>query len=97
MAVKFISHVEENGLGDWFISLTDTLEDLTVICNDLNEYKEQIEELGEKYGNDIEVVWTKSKTLSPKNISDLNEKMALLQKEYEQEINQINQQNGNES
>ena len=97
MAVKFISHVEENGLGDWFISLTDTLEDLTVICNNLNDYKEQIEELGAKYGNDIEVVWTKSKTLSPKNISDLNEKMALLQKEYEQEINQINQQNDNES
>jgi hypothetical protein len=97
MAVKFISHVEENGLGEWFINLTDTLENETFICNNLDEYKEKIEELGAEYGNDIEVVWTKSKTLSPKNISDLNEKMALLQKEYEQEINQINQQNGSES
>jgi tRNA uridine 5-carbamoylmethylation protein Kti12 len=91
MAVKFISHVDENKNGEWFIKLTDTLENSSVICDDLNQYKEQIEELGGEYGGDIEVVWTKSKTLSMKNYQDLNEKMAELQKEYQEEINQINQ------
>jgi len=92
MAVKFISHVDENKNGEWFIKLTDTLEESSVICNNLDEYKEKIEELGGEYGNEIEVVWTKSRTLSPHNYQDLNNKMEKLQKEYEAEIEQINQQ-----
>jgi len=90
MAVKFTSYVDENSEGEWFIELTDTLDETTVICNDLEQYKQKIEELGSKYANDIEVVWTKSKTLSPKNYQDLNEKMAVLQKEYQDEIDKIN-------
>lgn len=90
MAVKFTSYVDENSEGEWFIELTDTLDETTVICNDLDQYKQKIEELGAKYANDIEVIWTKSKTLSPKNYQDLNEKMAVLQKEYQDEIDKIN-------
>lgn len=93
MAVKFISHVEEKDNGKWFITLTDTLNEETKICSDLDEYKKNLEEMSEKYANDIEVVWTKSKTLSPNSYQDLNEKMALLQKEYEVEINKIKGEN----
>lgn len=92
MAVKFISHVDENEQGNWFIELTDTLEETTVQCKDLDEYKVNIEELGGKYANDIEVVWTKSKTLSPKSYQDLNDKMAQLQKDYQDEIDKINEE-----
>ena len=97
MAVKFISYVDEDTLGNWFIELSDTLEETKVICKNLDEYKENIEELGGKYAGDIEVVWTKSKTLSPKNYEDLNNKMAELQKEYQEEIDQISQTNQDES
>ncbi len=97
MAVKFISYVDEDTLGNWFIELTDTLEETKVLCKSLDEYKEKIEELGSKYAGDIEVVWTKSKTLSPKNYEDLNNKMAELQKEYQKEIDQISQKNEDES
>lgn len=93
MAVKFISHVEEKDNGKWFITLTDTLNEETKICSDLDEYKKNLEEMSEKWANDIEVVWTKSKTLSPNSYQDLNEKMALLQKEYEVEINKIKGEN----
>ncbi len=91
MAVKFISHVEENNLGNWFITLTDTLQNKSAVCMDMDQYKKNLEELADEYGNDIEVVWTKSKTLSPQNYQDLNEKMAELQKEYSQEIEELNQ------
>eukprot|EP01156_Anaeramoeba_ignava_P020477 Anaeramoba_ignava/c15892_g1_i1.p4 GENE.c15892_g1_i1~~c15892_g1_i1.p4 ORF type:complete len:104 (-),score=15.51 c15892_g1_i1:2394-2705(-) len=91
MAVKFISHVEENNLGNWFITLTDTLQNKSATCVDMDQYKKNLEELADEYGNDIEVVWTKSKTLSPQNYQDLNEKMAELQKEYAQEIEELNQ------
>ncbi|XOB61428.1 hypothetical protein ACMC56_12570 [Campylobacterota bacterium DY0563] len=89
MPVKFISHVDENTNGDWFIELTDTMTNESVICKDLNEYKIKLEECSGEYGFDIEVVWTKSKSLSPKNYEDLNNKMALLQKEYENEISEL--------
>ena len=60
MAVKFISHVDQNGIGEWFIKLTDTLEESSVICNNIEEYEKQIEEQGAEYGGEIEVVWTRS-------------------------------------
>lgn len=90
MSVKFISHVDENNEGKWFIKLTDTLTNDSIICKDLDEYKIKLEECSSEYGFDIEVVWTKSKTLSPKSYEDLNDKMAILQKEYETEISQLN-------
>ncbi|MGB5794056.1 hypothetical protein [Poseidonibacter sp.] len=91
MAVKFISYVDEDSFGNWFIELTDTLEETTVVCKDLEQYKKNIEELGAKYAADIDVVWQKSKTLSPKNYQDLSEKMEQLQKEYKDEIEAITQ------
>ena len=95
MAVKFISHVEQDGVGGWFIKLTDTLEETEVICKDLDEYAEKIEDLGGEYGGDIEVVWTRSQLLSPANYQDLEEKMAIMQEKYQDEIDKINNQNDN--
>ena len=93
MAVKFISHVQADKVGGWYIELTDTLEETKVICKDLNEYKTQIEQLGGEYGGDIEVVWTRSQLLTPQNYQDLEEKMAKLQEEYQEEIDKINNKN----
>jgi len=93
-AVKFISHVEQDGIGNWYIKLTDTFDETTVICKDLDEYKQKIEDMGAEYGNDIEVQWTRSKDLSPANIQDLQEKMAKLQEEYQNEIDELNNNEG---
>jgi hypothetical protein len=90
MAVKFISHVDQNAVGEWFIKLTDTLEESSVICKDLEEYEKQIEELGGEYGGDIEVVWTRAPLLTPANYQDLQDKMAKLQEKYQEEIDKLN-------
>ena len=95
MAVKFISYVDQNENGAWFIKLTDTLGESSVICKDLEEYEKQISELGGEYGNEIEVEWQKSNTLSPANYQDINEKMALMQQKYRAEIDEINNQQRN--
>ena len=97
MAVKFISHVDQNGIGEWFIKLTDTLEEKDVICNNLEEYSEKIEELGADYGGDIEVVWTRSPLLTPSNYQDIQEKMAIMQEKYQEEIDKINGKNQEEN
>ena len=93
MAVKFISHVEQDGVGGWFIKLTDTLEEKEVICKDLDEYAIKIEELGDDYGGDIEVVWTRSQLLTPANYQELEEQMAIMQEKYQDEIDKINDKN----
>ena len=90
MAVKFISHVEQDKLGNWFIKLTDTLEETEVICKDLDEYSKQIEEMGGEYGGDIEVVWTRDPLLTPSNYQDLSDKMAKMQQKHQEEIDKIN-------
>ena len=90
MAVKFISHVDQNELGEWFIKLTDTLEESSVICNSLEEYAEKIEELGGEYGGEIEVEWTRSPLLTPANYQALQEGMAKMQEKYQEEIDKIN-------
>lgn len=95
MAAKFISYVDEKDAGDWFIKLTDTITDESVICEDLDIYQKQLEELASEYGNDIEVVWSKSKTLSLKSYNDLNEKMDKLKEKYNEEIEKINTDNTN--
>ena len=90
MAVKFISHVDQNELGEWFIKLTDTLEESSVICNSLEEYAEKIEELGGEYGGEIEVVWTRSPLLTPANYQALQDGMAKMQEKYQEEIDKLN-------
>ncbi len=90
MAVKFISYVDQDAIGNWFIKLTDTLEEKDVICKDLDDYAAKIEELGDDYGGDIEVVWTRSNLLTPANYQDLQEKMAVMQEKYQEEIDKIN-------
>ncbi len=90
MAVKFISQVEPNGLGGWFIRLIDTLEESEVVCKDLDEYATNIEELGAEYGGEIEVEWIRDKALSPASIQELQEQMAIMQEKYQEEIDKIN-------
>ncbi len=97
MAVKFISHVDQDKIGNWFIKLTDTLEEKDVICKDLDDYATKIEELGADYGGDIEVVWTRSQLLSPINYQDLEEKMKIMQEKYQEDIDKINNKNDNET
>ena len=88
-AVKFISYVEPDGLGGWYIKLKDTFDNTEVICKNMDEYKKNLESMGEEYGNDIEVEWNRSNKLTPASIEDLLDKMAKMQEEYEKEINDM--------
>jgi hypothetical protein len=97
MAVKFISHVEPDKIGGWYIKLTDTLEEKEVICKDLDEYAKKIEEMGDDYGGDIEVTWTRSSLLTPSAYQELQEQMAIMQEKYQDEIDKINNKNDEQS
>ncbi len=91
MAVKFIAYVDQKEDGGWNIKLTDTYDNVDVICEDLKEFQEKIEDMGSEYGNEIEVVWKKSPKLTPANYTELELAMEKLQEEYKEEIEKINQ------
>ena len=93
MATKFISHVEADGIGGWYIKLKDTFDNREAICKDLDEYKVKLEEMGDEYGHVIEVQWIRSAKLTPASIQELQDSMAKLQKEYQKEIDELKQQN----
>ena len=92
MAVEFIAYVDQKDDGTWNIKLTDTYDKVDVICNDLKEFQTNLEDMGAQYGNDIEVTWKKSPKLTPSNYHELEVEMEKLKKEYEDEINKINEQ-----
>jgi hypothetical protein len=90
MAVKFIAFVNQKEDGGWNIKLTDTYDNIEVVCEDLKQFQTNIEDMGAEYGNEIEVIWEKSPMLTPANYNDLEVKMQKLQEEYKEEIDKIN-------
>ncbi len=86
MAVKFEAVLKNNGIGGWCIELTDTLESTTVRCEDLENFSSKIQEMGEGYGNDIEVEWSSADDVSPAHMQELRVAMMEYQEKYQEEI-----------
>jgi len=90
MAVKFTAYVDQKEDGGWNIKLTDTYDNVDVMCENLKEFQTNLEDMGSEYGNEIEVVWEKSAKLTPANYNELEVQMSKLQEEYKEEIDKIN-------
>ncbi len=83
MAVKFISTIKENGLGNWCIELIDTTDDRKVICNNIKEYEDTIEQMGNDYGGDIEVIWKKDDNVTTSHMEEVRIEISKYQKLYD--------------
>lgn len=81
MSVPFKAHIEENGMGGWFIRITNTQTQEECICKDMEEFSAQIELLGFPYNNDIEVLWSKADNLTPEHFYEVKHQMAQINKE----------------
>ena len=78
MSAKFTANIEEDiNDGKWLIRLTDTVDSREELCKSLEEFKTKIEELGDDYGGDIEVVWSKDQNVSDKNFKEIHNGMAM--------------------
>jgi len=85
MAVKFISTIKENGLGGWYIELVDTVDGRKVACDNLNEYEDAIEKMGDDYGGDIEVEWQKDDNVTNAHMEEVRMEMAKYKQRYDDE------------
>jgi len=85
MSAKFTANIEENSeTGGWLIRLTDTIDERMALCNSLEEFKLKIEEFGDDYGGDVEVVWNKNQDVSDKHFKEIHDGMsAYKEKEVE--------------
>jgi len=86
MSVIFEARIKNRGESphDWFIELTDTVDNRKEICNSLEEFSENIEKLGADYGGNIdEVKWFQDENITDEQYSEINAGM----RKYQEELN----------
>jgi hypothetical protein len=85
--VLFETVVKTNPVGRWYIEITDTEQDVSEICLDLDEYAQKIEVMGAVHGGDIEVTWSAEDNVSPEQINDVRNAMMIYEQKLEAEKN----------
>ena len=87
MAVIFESTIKlKDDKNSWYIELRDTFDNKVEICNNLQEYNQKVEQLGEEYGGHIdEVKWFKDEDVLPHFIDEIRIEMAKIQADIEEE------------
>lgn len=81
------SVIKSNPLGKWYIELFDTSKDDTpesrVICLDVFEYAQKVEEMGKDYGEDVEIAWSSDSNVTPEQINEVRMQMNAYEAEQE--------------
>jgi len=84
MAGMIESVIKTSPIGRWYIELTDTMkEGDPVICMDVYEYAEKIEEMGKEYDGLVEVVWSSDDGVTPEQINEVRMQMNAYEAEQE--------------
>ena len=77
------ANIESNGIGGWWIRLTDTSDDSEMICHDMAEFEKNIEVMGEDYAGDIDVHWTRDPNVSAEHFHEVELAMHAYKQEME--------------
>jgi len=84
MAGMIESVIKTSPIGRWYIELTDTMTDADpVICMDVYEYAEKIEEMGKAYDGMVEVIWSSDDGVTPEQINEVRMQMNAYEAEQE--------------
>lgn len=87
------SVIKSNPLGRWYIELSDTMKEDTpenrVICLDINEYAQKVEEMGVEYNGEVEVSWSSDEGVSVTQINEVRQQIMAYEAEIEAQENNI--------
>jgi len=84
MAGVVESVIKTSPLGRWYIELSDTMQDSDVIvCMDVYEYADKVEEIGKAYGGEVEVIWSSDDNVTPEQINEVRMQMNAYEAEQE--------------
>jgi len=86
MGVVFESQIKVDEEGKWFIELTDTVVGRMVVCHDMDEYSQKVEDFGGDYGGHIdEVKWNKDENVPPHTMDEIRLEMSRHQEDIEKQ------------
>lgn len=84
MAGVIESVIKTSSLGRWYIELSDTTQDKdVVVCMDVYEYADKIEEIGREYGDEVEVIWSSDDNVTSEQINEVRMQMNAYEAEQE--------------
>jgi len=78
------ANVEEDYVGGWFIRLSDESGENAVVCQNMDEFGEQLTLMGSLYDNDISVVWSKNSDVTNEHFYELHQQMAKIKETIEE-------------
>ena len=81
----FRSMIKAKPMGGWYIELTETATGESVVCDNLDEYMEKIEEMGAEYGPSMQVAWSVDPTVDKRIIDAYVLEIRGLMKKYQDE------------
>jgi len=83
------SVIKTSPLGRWYIELTDTMKDdeEAIICMDVFEYADKVEEMGKEYDGVVEVIWSSEDSVTPEQINEVRMQMNSYEAEQEAKKN----------
>jgi flagellar biosynthesis chaperone FliJ len=81
------SVIKSNPLGRWYIELSDTMkeesEENRIICLDITEYAQKVEEMGTEYNGEVEVSWSSDEGVSVTQIHEVRQQIMAYEAEIE--------------
>jgi len=84
MAGVIESVIKSSPLGRWYIELSDTMkEDENIVCMDIYEYANKIEEIGKEYDGMLEIIWSSDNGVTPEQINEVRMQMNAYDAEQE--------------
>jgi hypothetical protein len=85
MAGVIESVIKTSPFGRWYIELTDTMKEgeEPIICVDVYEYADKIEEMGKEYDGEVEVIWSSDDGVTPEQINEVRMQMNAYEAEQE--------------
>ncbi len=89
MAGMIESVIKTSPLGRWYIELTDTMkeDEEPIICMDVFEYADKVEEMGKEYDGVVEVLWSSEDDVTPEQINEVRMQMNAYEAEQEAKKN----------
>lgn len=85
MAVIFTSTIKMADAENWIIELKDMVDDRVVICKDILEYSDKVQEFGNDYGGHIDSVnWYKDDNVPEYVMDEIRFEMSKQQAEIEE-------------
>jgi len=89
MAGMIESVIKTSPLGRWYIELTDTMkeDEDSIICMDVFEYADKVEEMGKEYDGAVEVLWSSDDNVTPEQINEVRMQMNAYEAEQEAKRN----------